>query len=846
MTSQKNVRARLPPSGGRPGLVDGIRRRLHGREDSEHEQVLVRLAIAVAAFAYLAGAAAGTGESAVLAARCLPLAIGYLLGAVALVAHLLWRPAPRPGRRYAGMVLDVTTLSVALAVGEGTAAIFYPFYLWVTFGMGFRYGRAYLYASAAMSLVSFALVIAATEYWRGQPALSAGLWVALLVLPAYASSLLTKLTDALTRAEAASLAKTRFLATMSHELRTPLNAIIGMADLLRGTRLSDEQKDMTRTVRSAARTLLEMIDDVLDVARIESGRIAAEPVEFDLHRLVATVRAMLHHQAAGKGLVLRFSIDPEIPHRLCGAARFLQQILTNLIANAIKFTEEGRVSVRLLAVPAPPGPVTVRIEVEDTGIGIHPEAQERIFDQFTQGDESTTRRYGGTGLGLAIAKQLTMLMGGTLRVESAPGQGARFIFEAGFEHAAQPPRRLDGRVIVVGNSARAAAWCARIESWGGSCRVVCDGIDAKRTVARTHGERALLVLDRTDDPTLAQLPEELSERFAAEPANLVLVTDRRPEVDGYLAVLSHDASDGAAYSALHAALARPETPAEDQPLPVAAGESRHILVAEDNRTNQRVIARILQRGGHVVSLAGNGEEALDALERQEFDLVLMDLNMPVMSGLEAVKMHRFITGGRSAPTFVALTADVTDEARSECAEAGIQEFVTKPVDAAHLLSLVDRLTDPARELRPANDAGAPGVVVPHPRLTSSTPALDTSYLERLRQLDDDDGFVIGIVRDFLVDAAELIDELEAAALAGDAARFRDRAHALRSSAAHIGARAIFELCLGWRGIASPELAQQGAGHVARLRAEFERLEAALAGVLDQPTSDGRPAFSQPT
>ncbi len=828
------------------GLTATIRSRLRGREDTEHEQVLVRLVIAIMAFVYLAVMSTGESEAALLAARCLPLAIGYLLGSAALVAHLIWSPAPRPARRCAGLGLDILTLTFALVIGEATAAIFYPFYLWITFGMGFRYGRAYLYASAAMSLASFALVIALTEYWHAQPALSAGLWVALFVLPLYASSLLAKLTDALSRAEAASRAKTRFLATISHELRTPLNAIIGMADLLRGTRLSDEQKDMARTVRSAAQTLLEMINDVLDVAKIESGRMAAEPVEFDLHRLIATLRALLHHQAAAKGLALGFAVDPAIPHRLSGAARFLQQILTNLIANAIKFTDQGGVTVRFLALAVGSERVTVRFVVEDTGIGIAADAQERIFDQFTQADESTTRRYGGTGLGLAIARQLTALMDGSLEVESAPGKGAKFTFEASFACEVLPPRRLQGRVVVLGDRSLAKFWCAQIESWGASCRVAGDSAEAKRMLARTRGERALLVLDGQDERTLARLPGALAERFPTEPTSAVLVTENAAEADGYLALVPPDAGDEIRFSALHASLARSEAPAGDQPLPEPVSEPRHILVAEDNRTNQKVIAKILQRGGHVVTLVGNGEEALDALERQTFDLVLMDLNMPVMGGLDAVKMHQFMTGGRNGTAFVALTADVTEEARRDCAAAGIREFVTKPVDAAQLLALVQRLTGAAPSQRRGVEARPGGVVVPHPRLTSASPALDKSYMDRLRQLDDDDGFVAEVIRDFLLDAAQLVDELAAAALAGDAVRFRDRAHALRSSAAHIGATAIFELCLGWRGMAPPELAQEGARHVARLRAEFERLEAALAAALDQSDPNDRPAFGQPT
>ena len=275
-----------------------------------------------------------------------------------------------------------------------------------------------------------------------------------------------------------------------------------------------------------------------------------------------------------------------------------------------------------------------------------------------------------------------------------------------------------------------------------------------------------------------------------------------------------------------------------------AGPSRRILVAEDNRINQLVIDRMLRVAGHDVTLVGNGEEALDALAIARFDLVIMDLNMPVMGGLDAVKLHRFGTGGRNLPPFVALTADATEETRRQCVAAGIDAYVTKPAALDELLALVERLTrppaaggpgaagaalddgwKPARAELPATGPGRP-------------PVLDHALLDRLRELDDDEGFLADLIQDFIADAEQLIAELEAGAAAADAPTFRDRAHALRSSAAHLGASALFELCLAWRGIGAAELAEQGAEHVARLRFEFERLRRVL--VAELPAARPRP------
>ncbi|MBN2357817.1 MAG: response regulator, partial [Deltaproteobacteria bacterium] len=773
-----------------------LRARLQGRPDTEHEQILVRVGIGVAIVSGLVIAAVGDPPPAQIL-PLLAIASCYLIGGGLLLAHLLADPAPRPARRYVGMTIDLVALTMVLLVGQATAALFYPFYLWITMGMGFRYGRSYLLVSAVSSLFSFALVIAMTEYWRSQAALAAGLWVALLVLPAYALSLLTKLTDALNRAEEASRAKSRFLATMSHELRTPLHAIIGMADLLRASPLRAEQLDMIRTVRSAGQTLLEMIGDLLDVAKIESGTLTVQPAPFDLHVLLATVRSLLHHQARDKALELRLSVDPAVPYGLYGAARSLQQILVNLVTNAIKFTDAGSVTVKVLAEAVEPDKVMLRIDVQDTGIGIPLRAQEHIFERFAQVDESATRRHGGTGLGLAIARQLANLMGGLLLVDSTPGVGSCFTFRGPFGRTGEAERRLTGPVVVVGEPAHTAGYLERVSAWGASASSAARPEQVQAALARGGRPPALLFVDSRQWPLdLAALRTCLATADG-EPPNVVLVTSRAPaDRDGYLTILPVAADDDHLFAALHAALAHP-----DIPVPMAPAAARRdrrplrVLVAEDNRVNQQVIERMLSNAGHSVTLVGDGEQALAALESDAFEVVLMDVNMPVMNGLDAIKLHRFATGPGESPPFVALTADATDETRRQCEEAGFSAYLTKPVDMEQLLGLLDRV---------ASGQPAPASAPPRGHVGGSDeparPVLDGTHLDRLRQLDDCDDFLGGLVRDFIADAEQLVDELEAAALSGDAAGFRDRAHALRSSAAHLGATALFELCLSWRGI----------------------------------------------
>jgi two-component system sensor histidine kinase RpfC len=270
-----------------------------------------------------------------------------------------------------------------------------------------------------------------------------------------------------------------------------------------------------------------------------------------------------------------------------------------------------------------------------------------------------------------------------------------------------------------------------------------------------------------------------------------------------------------------------------------------VLVAEDNRTNQRVIAKILERGGHRVRIVDNGEEALDALEAQWFDFVLMDLNMPVMSGLDAIRMYRFEHADDPQPPFVALTADATASMRKACLDAGFSAFVTKPIEANKLLALIDDITasDDESDINaaPTDDAGFGANVLIHPRAVGGRPVLEASKIESLRQLDSDPAFLSELIDEFISDAESLIDDMDAAYTNLQVTRFRDQAHALRSSAAHLGATAVFELCLAWRGIGADELKHDGGRHMARLRQEFDRLRAALLAEKGDTTQTGRRA-----
>ncbi|MGP9821732.1 ATP-binding protein [Salinarimonas sp. NSM] len=826
------------------------------RPDREHEMVMNRLVIGGIILAYL------------LACRFFgiegveqPLAVVtfYWVAGLGFLFHILLVREACPPRRIAAMVLDLGALSYGLAVGGQTTAILYPIYLWVIFGNGFRFGVRYLYAAMALGVAGFGLVLTQDNYWGEHPKLAAGLAIGLVILPLYAASLIRKLSRAKQEAENASRQKSLFLASVSHELRTPLNAIIGMSGFLEDTKLDAEQREMTRTINAAGRVLLDHINDILDFSRLEAGLMPSDIVAFDLHAVLQETTALVRAQARAKGLALTLHVDAATPHRLRGNRKHLEEVLLNLLGNAVKFTDTGHVAVTCDSEREEGGEVVLRVSVADSGIGIAPEAKARIFESFAQADESIINRYGGTGLGLAIAKQFVELNGGTISLDSTPGAGSTFRFgfraaidrEAAGEMETLPP--LDVVILAPGETAQRLG--ERIASLGPRAVPTSD-LDAAATAIGAVSGRALLVLDpralgRTPEAALAALAQA-----GVTPAASILLRADGIVVDDavrrlFASALPAAALDGDVEAALRlagvagglvalSATSREHTHARpDRPLKV--------LVAEDNVTNQKVIARILEREGHRAAIVADGKSALDAMIAEPFDVVLMDVNMPVMNGILAAKLYRAAQpdASRRSP-IVALTADATPEARRLCEEAGMVGCVTKPIEPARLFAVLadvaraepaggfihipgpddaraafaEEEETAARTGGEAHDAGPVGTAA------GERPALRTKTLDDLERLGGAD-FRDEVTSAFLGDAQALLDSLDDSVASGDAEAFRDHVHALRSSAANIGAIGIYELSLAMRGVEEDELAARGVEHVAALRLEYARVGTAL-------------------
>jgi two-component system sensor histidine kinase RpfC len=834
--------------------IRNIKGILANRDDSEHEQALLRLVIVLILAIYVFLSILGDLHIDSDEIGTIAIALSSFLFSAGVFTRILLRPAISPVRRVIGMLHDNGMAAYMMyALGEYCAP-FYVILLWVTFGNGFRYGRSYLFGSALLGTAFFFLVIETTDYWRSHTTLGFGLLLGLIVLPAYVSSLLKKLTNAVSRAEEANRAKNQFLANMSHDMRTPLSGILGMVELLRGTSQTIEQEDYSNTIQASAQTLLFLIEDVLDFSKIEAGKITEEKVDFDLHALVKSTVAMLAPQAGEKGLGISPQIPSRIPFLLRGDPLLIRQVLLNLLSNAVKFTEEGEVCLRAEQIRETPKNILLRIEVSDTGIGIPPEAQARIFERFTQADDSITRRFGGSGLGTTIAKQLVELMGGEIGLQSEPGKGTTFWFTLELEkqHAllsqATGTSALSGsRILVISSDGNSSFILKKhLASWGVEAVIADKAAQAFSPLISAANDgipyQIAIIVENHLDMDPCDLAKALKSVRLIQYVQLILVSkeEREPELNlitkhGFASAIGASIDKTLLFNAVH--YVRP-VEGEAASIPSLASRYRQkkekerrglrILVAEDNLTNQKVIAKILERGGHEAQLAMNGEEALDAMEKETFDLVLLDLHMPVMGGLEAAKIFHFTRQGASRPPLVALTADATQESRKACEEAGFDGYLTKPVEVQKLLELVDSLVPTGgKEKAAVTAAPVPSSGTPSADRDRSGDVIDPATFDDLASLGGKGDFLEKLIRIFLETGERKVDDIKTAMLARNYGLVADLAHGLKGSAGQIGAKRLAELCHQMSRIGPAGLEKDGQTLWKYLREEFENVRHAL-------------------
>jgi PAS domain S-box-containing protein len=666
----------------------------------------------------------------------------------------------------------------------------------------------------------------------------------------------SRLEDALRAAEAASSAKGEFLANMSHEIRTPMNAIIGLARLLEEAKLERRERAYVTRMQMAARSLLSMLNDVLDYSKVEAGQLALERTVFRIDEVLESVAVLGAAGAWHKGIEPVFAVAPDVPPRLVGDPMRLQQVLLNLVGNAIKFTEQGEVVLSIDVAAADGDGVALAFAVRDTGIGIAPEQQARMFEAFSQADSSTSRKYGGTGLGLAISRRLVELMGGDLRVKSAPGQGATFGFSARFgldrgsppalpaPAAAPPAEGPVERVLVADDNASSRQALARaLESQG--WEVDCASGGAEALALLRGGQRYGLAFIDSVMPDLdgaSVLAFARADRAIVMPRCALLAADpERERLDALAADLRVDAvlakpfTPGALSEAL-AEMANGGPPAASPPAAPLGGRlaGLRVLVAEDNLLNQEVANYVLQHAGAAVDFAGNGQLALSMLAEGErhYDAVLMDLQMPVMDGFEAAAAIRAM--GQDRLPILAMTANAMEDDRRRALQAGMDGYLAKPIDVDELVAALRRAT--GRTGRAGaddeldDDAAAGAGTAPVAAVLPPLPGIDLKAT--LPRFGGSFASFAAVFRRFATSQAGTPDEVRAALTGGDRTRAGQLVHRLRGVAANLGATSVAGCAL--------ELEQAlRSEDEAALALRLARLQDALAVVLD--AAHGLPA-----
>lgn len=762
----------------------------------------------------------------------------------------IWRPEER---WLAAIILDVMMAFAVMLREPEHMAIFYPIILWMILGNGFRYGLKWLFVAAILSTATFGIVVLSTNYWQQNQWLGFALALALLVIPAYCSTLIRKISHAKEQAEMASKAKSYFLASVSHELRTPLNAIIGYGNHLRNSTMPRNQKEMVEASVLAGEHLLNLIEQLIEVAKTGTASAEIKRSKFRPTELLTEIRDIMAVRVEDKGLAFHLQAQPMSDSIVEGPGDVLRNILLNLVGNAVKFTEAGSISINS-GVSTEDGKDLIWFTVADTGIGIADVAVERIFQPFQQADDTVMNRFGGTGLGLAICKQLVEQVDGAISVESVIGQGSIFRIEVPIQieiledakTAVSAGHHNVVKVLSFGDLQPGLLADAQSEDSFILRHLRCtdpagfeaalDGIElAEFNVALVAQELALQVgaestiwqrfADAEIAPVLMSGEDEIDLEDVALRAAFASILPPSPNFNELRSAIRIGCSFARRFRLPH-----------DSDVPaVAIYSPQRVLVADDNSTNRNVLAAILQSAGHQISLVSDGDDVLEALEQGDVDILLLDVNMPRLNGIDACSMWRQIEGGRRHLPIIGVTADATSETEQRCRNAGMDCRITKPIDAKLLLATIEQLCGgTANAEAPVEIPNDPrNVVVPFSASAQAHSAvIDAGQLDYLMSIGDS-VFVQSMIEGFFEDIDKTLDPLRKSVADGDVAEFRFCAHAFKSSGNNMGVKRLATLCERLEKITEADFNEHKHVHLDKIEREVGNAVEALNELVQQ-------------